>query len=322
MNSLVLKLRKACTFLLHNSLTLVLLTACSILLIQSYYEYNAYVSVSEKISYRPIGTESSIPPIIHQSWKNKSKIPKHVVAWMRSWKVYNKAWTYLFWDDKDNIAFIKYRFPRYHDMAKKLSKIGLADFTRYAIMFDIGGIYADLDFECLHSFDEVIANRQLIVSSEPKAHTVLLEGQKDEHASALCNAILGSRPGHPFWLRLMESIYQRYLESVPGDLQDPVTLTGPRVLQKTYAKFFRNDSSITVLPEEYFYPDIAVWNIDNMKKACSVRTDELAKKTCEDLEKFPTGHRTENTVAVHHWQCSWCGHNKDDKYVSLEQVFG
>lgn len=279
---------------------------------------------TEKLSMRKSDYADKIPPIIHQSWKSKYYIPSRFAPWIRSWKAFNPQWSYLFWDDEDNMSLIRIRFPKYYEMARKLPKIALADFTRYAIMFELGGVYADLDFECLKSFDDLVNNPKhthgLIISSEPLAHTVLLDGRREgQGRMALCNAIMASRPGHPFWLRLMENIFNKFYAS--PEFRDPVSLTGPRMVQLTYTTSFSNDSSISVLPEEYFYPEIAYWNKDNMNKACATRNDSLAKEACSLIEKFPNGQRTERTHAVHHWECTWCRHEKGKvTFVTLKDV--
>lgn len=90
----------------------------------------------------------------------KKRCPRELHA--QSWIHAN--WSYLFWDDAENIALLVYRFSQILCMTKQLKYIVLADFIRYAIMFYIGGVCADVDFECLYSFDRVIQDRQFIVS--------------------------------------------------------------------------------------------------------------------------------------------------------------
>jgi mannosyltransferase OCH1-like enzyme len=45
---------------------------------------------------------------------------------------------------------------------------------RYFILDAYGGVYADLDFEALKPFDELIDGRSLIIGQEPYAHSHVL----------------------------------------------------------------------------------------------------------------------------------------------------
>lgn len=297
-------------------------------LLWSYYEWSYFTTRfnrlhEEKLSHRR--SEGRIPTIIHQSWKSSRSIPVKFAPYVRSWRQHHPAWTYLFWDDEENIALIRIRFPKYYQMARKLPKVALADFTRYAIMFEIGGVYADLDFESLKPFDALISHARyaegVVISSEPLAHTVLLNGRREGDPNGrltLCNAILLSRPGHVFWLKLMETIYTTFTTTAE---RDAVSLTGPRMVQRVWKSFFSNDSTVSVLPEEYFYPEVAYWNRENMDKDCARRNDSLAREACAGLAAFPKGHYTQNTHAVHHWECTWCRHKEGKETVDLSKIF-
>ncbi|DAZ94760.1 TPA: hypothetical protein N0F65_011576 [Lagenidium giganteum] len=260
---------------------------------------------------------ASIPHILHQSWKTVDKIPARFESWMRTWRQHNPDWTYVFWDDDDNLAIFERLFPQFADVAREVNKIALADMARYALLYELGGLYADADFECTKPFDTLAQTNELFLSSEPLAHTVLLE-----HSSslALCNALMASRPRHPFWLRLLENIATNFRLPETNRL-DPVALTGPRIVKQTYFAEFQNDPTVHVYAQEYFYPEIARWNIGNMRKGCDNPTDAATRAACEWLDKYPEGEFTNNTHAVHRWQCTWCNGDRSDEYVTLDTIF-
>lgn len=58
------------------------------------------------------------------------------------------------------------------------------------------------------------------LSTEPQIHAKLLEKREGVF---VCNAILASRPKHPFWLAVMDSVR---LAVQSGQREDPVSLTG------------------------------------------------------------------------------------------------
>ncbi|KAK1947613.1 Inositol phosphoceramide mannosyltransferase 3 [Phytophthora citrophthora] len=262
----------------------------------------------------------AIPRIIHQSWKNTHRIPKRFHPWMKSWVDFHPTWTYVFWTDQDNIQLFELLYPQYLHVAKAVTKVSLADMTRYALLHQVGGLYVDADFECLQPFDDLHRENELFLSSEPLAHTILLE---NSNSAALCNALMASAPGHPFWLRILDNIKEKFdREQLKSD---PVELTGPRVVKQTYLSsnrtFNSEESDIVVFPSEYFYPEVAYWNIGPMQEACSQRHDEPAQEACGWLQRFPKGEFTNRTHAAHHWQCTWCRDAHLDEFSPLSDVF-
>jgi plasmid rolling circle replication initiator protein Rep len=76
---------------------------------------------------------------------------------------------------------------------------------------------------------------------------------------------------------------------------------------------------VAVLPEEYFYPEVAYWNKGNLDKACRVIT-AWNEKECKELADYPNGHYTSNTHAVHHWECTWCRGDRTHEYVKITDI--
>lgn len=258
-----------------------------------------------------------IPPIIHQSWKSRDAIPKRFAPWMQSWTTHHPTWMYVFWTDADNLALFEMLYPQYAHVARSVGKIGLADMARYALLHRVGGVYADADFECVRPLDALIQSHDLFLSSEPRAHTVLLEHST---SVSLCNALLASAPGHPFWLALLDAIAAKFARASD---RDPVSLTGPRVLNETFFQYFATARrpSATLLPSQAFYPEVAYWNLASLERACRSRHDSAARDACEWLERFPHGEFTNETFATHHWQCTWCNGDGTSEYVALASVF-
>lgn len=274
------------------------------------------------VSYRPVPVDwdtthmpVKIPRIIHQSWKSTEKIPQRFVPWMRSWIEKHPGWKYVYWSDADNLALFEKLYPRYLEVAKHVGKIGLADMSRYAMLHRLGGLYVDADFECTKPFDQLHRDYEIFLSSEPKAHGVLLEGSTKP---ALCNALMASLPHHPFWLSVLESIKAAYEAGVRG----PVSLTGPRIVKQTFEQSNRAvNGDVVVLDPEYFYPEVAYWNLNNLRKMCSNKSaSALVKESCAWLDTFPQGEFTRNTHATHHWQCTWCRGDGEEQYVSLAKL--
>eukprot|EP00667_Euglena_gracilis_P011019 EG_transcript_11226 len=253
----------------------------------------------------------SIPLIIHQSWRSADRIPARFGPWVKSWLKFNPNWRYVFWDDFDNKLLIHTFFPNYRGIFDSLGPgVAQADFTRYAIMHQFGGVYADMDFECKASFGDLVSRFPGFLSTEPQIHAKLLEKREGVF---VCNAILASRPKHPFWLAVMDSVR---LAVQSGQREDPVSLTGPRRIHKVYHENAAARSGIELLPEDYFYPEVAKWNMANLERACVVITD-FNRKECQRLRDHPDGEYTRNTHAVHHWECTWCRGDRTDTYLPI-----
>jgi len=135
--------------------------------------------------------------------------------WIRSWaggKCHkDPSWKYVFWTDRDNRELFRTYLPQYLETYDRMT-VGVqrADMARYAILYIAGGVYADLDFDCVKDFDEVLQREDIrtkgaFISSEPWLQTLLLYGKE----TVACNAIMGSVPGHPLWLAMLDRIDQR-----------------------------------------------------------------------------------------------------------------
>jgi mannosyltransferase OCH1-like enzyme len=311
-------------------LALVLLSLLSVLAVSSRMAVTSRLQAFQTLHMRSPGastsstespaSETTIPRIIHQSWKDADRIPTRFHPWMKSWADFHPAWTYVFWTDEDNLRLFELLYPQYFHVAKAVKKVSLSDMARYALLHRVGGLYVDADFECLQPFDELHRDNKLFLSSEPLVHTVLLEKST---SAALCNALMASAPGHPFWLRVLDSIKDKFDRE--RFKSDAVALTGPRMVKKTYESpkwtFNQESSDVVVFPSEYFYPEVAYWNTEPMEKACRQRHDKAAKEACEWLERFPEGAFTNKTHATHHWQCTWCRDAHLDEFGPLDAIF-
>ena len=287
-----------------------------------------------------------IPKYIHQTWKTNNipfSLSKYVRSWIEIGGVTKQE--YFFWTDQTNRHFIATRFPNYLNLFDQLPQgIMRADLIRYFILYEFGGMYVDLDFSALQSLDtiwstisKVTPPPSLILGQEPVEHAQVLYKQK----SLVCNAIMFSCPGHPFWLELIDLIAIRFQS---GNFSNRVLkLTGPMVVQAALDAR-RMPSSITLTsispvylaPPNLFYPDVDYTN-ENLRYNCNQEElekrckqgislnpkDQLHKKallpdacerrkiTCTKMRKnhFNNKHnqklKKQISLATHHWKHSW-----------------
>ncbi|RKD91694.1 glycosyltransferase family 32 protein [Mangrovibacterium diazotrophicum] len=94
-----------------------------------------------------------IPKIIHQTWKDE-QIPGEWIPYVDKVKRLNSGWTYKLWTDEAMQKFVEDEFPDFLERYLGFSRnVMRADAFRYLIMYKIGGVYLDLDYEVLKPFD-------------------------------------------------------------------------------------------------------------------------------------------------------------------------
>lgn len=234
------------------------------------------------------------PKIIHQSWKDKN-LRKDFKVWAETWKKHNPSYEYKLWTDEDNFNLISSDFSNFLTPYMSYNhNIKRADSVRCAYMYKYGGVYADLDFECLKPFDTIL--------EQYKGYSAILGfmGYDTNHQHCMPNAIMISKPGFDFWTHCMNIMSER----VNGG--GPELDTGPILIREAYQTYY-DKHKIAVLDTEIFYPlcwynkehekarfkGSPLWNNDG-----SFLSDE------EKNELFP------DSYAVTYWTSSW----KDDSY--------
>jgi hypothetical protein len=240
-------------------------------------------------------TEQAFPKIIFQTWKTHS-LPKQFAYWSETWKKYND-YEYILWDDKENREFVAANFewflPTYDGYDAGIKR---ADAIRYMFLYTHGGIYADLDFECLKPFDELL--------EKYKSYDIILgsmdsDSTKWHLSNNIPNAIMISKPGSTFWIRVLKEMERR--SKIPGR---PEVQTGPIVLKDVYRwSYFLGPGvarafgySIKVLEPAALYP--ISWVLDEEERKNALASD-LTTLTQAMKSKYP------DSYAVTYWTHSW-----------------
>ena len=86
-----------------------------------------------------------------------------------SWRRNHPGWEYRLWTDTQNREFIRTRYPdflvRYDSYPYHIQRV---DAVRYFILYTFGGLYVDLDFECIHSLERLLAEHECLFGLEPQ----------------------------------------------------------------------------------------------------------------------------------------------------------
>ena len=130
-----------------------------------------------------------------------------------------------------------------------------ADVARYCILQTYGGVYVDLDFECIKPLDDLLKNREFVIGTEPTFHAKHIRN----YPYWLCNAFIASVPGHRVFDYILEYIAIRVKDH--DHTLNAVCVTVPDVIQNVFLQ--RNmlrDYDICVCKPHVLYPLIDTHN--------------------------------------------------------------
>ncbi len=193
---------------------------------------------------------NKIPFIIHQTWKD-ANVPSHYLPWADSWKEKHPQWEHRLWTDDMNLQFIKQYAPGFLEIYEKYNHaIQRVDAVRYFILYHIGGLFIDLDFECLEGMEPLLENQECVFGIEPAEHC-----DRFEKDMIICNAWMGCSPGNNFFKAICEEPEKNppaKNDDTPGWIE-VLNSTGPFKLTEIYDEYLHKDE-IKLIPSDLLYP--------------------------------------------------------------------
>lgn len=138
----------------------------------------------------------------------------------------NPGWDYKLWTDADLLTLVQTHYPELEELYVSYpNPVQRADLGRYLVLHHCGGVYADVDTECLSSLDPLTADARVVFAEEPIEH--------HNHAIPLglahqyFNGIMASPKGHPFWNHLIDVVIRsRHASAFVLESTGPIVLTG------------------------------------------------------------------------------------------------
>lgn len=183
-----------------------------------------------------------IPRLIHQTAKTK-EIPENWQVFQRKLIELHPGWTYKLWTDEDNYDFVKKEFPDFYPIFIGFPKnIMRADVIRYLLMYRLGGLYMDLDYEMLKPFD--LLDHDIVLPWES-------EGDRGEGFDLIANSLFASAPGHPFWKAVLDSIAKDSPYNAEADVEKN---TGPGRISKVFFELRKQGMQFYNPPRMWFNP--------------------------------------------------------------------
>ncbi|KAK6178715.1 hypothetical protein SNE40_011236 [Patella caerulea] len=249
----------------------------------------------------PTTGQDKVPKIIHQTWKS-TEVPQIFIPWVKSWYKQNPDWEYWFWTDASARQLIEERYPSFIPIYDGYTEpIRRADAMRYFILYEFGGVYADLDIENIKSLNPIIKKYSCFFGQEPYVHSIL--DSSLEHL--VINALIGCRKGHPFMKKLINNLADFSF------MWNVLDSTGPQFVTywfRQYQKQFNypetHANGTYLSPPEYFFPTIDTTKFFWFRSVCGNYPvlNEKKKQACVHLKKTSVlPPNLDMSFTNHHW---------------------
>jgi mannosyltransferase OCH1-like enzyme len=212
-----------------------------------------------------------IPKVIHQTWRDEN-VPSHFHAFAESWKYHHPDWNYILWTDEMNRDFVSTNYPAFLKMYDDFpTNIQRADSIRYLLLEKFGGLYVDLDFECLQNTESLFKDFSCILGKEPRAHCVM-----HSRDMVICNAFMAAEPGSVFIAEVINNLLHNQI-SVTPNMNIVLETTGPFMLNRVYERFKRKEE-VALLESNLIYPlnsreTIRLFNENNLERKNELRNN-------------------------------------------------
>jgi len=175
---------------------------------------------------------SKIPKLIFQTFKTKY-FSNEFQSIIDTWKTYNPEYKYAIYDNTDCEEFIEKHFhKRVSDAYKRILPGAFkADLWRYCVLYIYGGVYVDIDTECLGKLDDFLNDEKI----EFMTPIDLDQGYK------LFNTFICSVPNSPILLNCIQRIVHNVENNIlPSDRLD---FSGPGILGRSVNTYLNKEET-------------------------------------------------------------------------------
>ena len=146
-----------------------------------------------------------IPKIIWQTheWELED-LPDTFKKSVDSWKNMNPTWDYRYTSARKRLEHIRdYGGEEFLKFYKDCNRLTQADLWRYVVLYKFGGVYSDLDWECIRPLDDII---EIENEKNPIIIHTYMEDQKDPYN----NSLIGSDAGQLVFKKLIDDAIGKF----------------------------------------------------------------------------------------------------------------
>lgn len=229
-----------------------------------------------------------IPKIIHQIYEDPTGPSKDLLQLAETWKEHHPDWEYRFWDKQAINDFLESTCPDFIEHYRNFPfNVQRWDAIRYLILYHIGGLYVDLDYECLQPLEPLLVGATCCMGMEPSINNVI-------HSKKMIigNALMASVPEHNYFKKIIREITV-YHEAHENDADEIMETTGPFMVTRVYEQY-KKKYEVTLLPADLVTP----LTIEELKL---INNDHAPEEVVGKIEK---------AFAVHYFLGSWVSQTK------------
>ncbi|KAJ8905567.1 hypothetical protein NDN08_002074 [Rhodosorus marinus] len=205
---------------------------------------------------------SKIPKVIWQTVKSHD-VPEAAAEAGLSWSRLNPTWDRVVLDDAEVLEFVRHFYNETEYKIFQNLPIGVmkADFFRYMVIYQFGGVYADADTTNFQRIENWIARDcEFVVAPE-------------DNDMFFCQWAFAAAPRHPIFKRLVERIFERLSGNVDYTYEHFVhEYTGPAAFTHSIREV------LGISPEEKLQTYILT------EEAKAMRKDGICWKTMQELD--------------------------------------
>lgn len=188
-----------------------------------------------------VSRKSKIPKIIHQTFETQF-IPTSLYNAAYSWIARNPDYEYRYYDDRTRRTYIQQHFDSKVLQAydKLIPGAYRADLWRYCVIYQDGGVYADIKTGALLPLSKII---------NEDSNVIIVN---DHLKGAIYNGFFAAIPKHPALLQCIQIAVDRVLNGEYGEYN--LYTTGPIAMGDAFIKY-RNDQSLKITTYNYYTED-------------------------------------------------------------------
>ena len=173
-----------------------------------------------------------VPALIFQTWKVRQPLPANYRYWSSTLSAHNPRRAHIVWDDQDNRDFIASDFPWFLPCYDRYPReIYRVDIVRLFFLYRFGGLYADMDTECLCPVDKALGAGDVILGAMGPDRACIY---------SIPNAVMAAKPRQLFWLlAIANAIDRAALCAKTADFiaRGPEYLTGAVLLRDSLLQY-------------------------------------------------------------------------------------
>jgi mannosyltransferase OCH1-like enzyme len=213
-------------------------------------------NVSNNYAYLQKKRQMSLPRIAHFT-TSLPVLPEDEQRVINQFKKIHPQWDVKIWRDQDKDDLFRRHLGDQYQLVSNLPYgVMKADIARYLFLKEEGGWYIDTDYQVLKSLDEF------------SYHSLVLpvSWNKDDPSNSypgldkVCNSIMASEPGHPFWDQVVfESLLRIKKERVTVNRIEE--MTGPDMLTQVLAIHPEKANEVFMPEQKYFHPRIKAYPV-------------------------------------------------------------